>query len=403
MQTYFPMYSNTNQAPPTFYTLQFGLLCASSFLFFMSFNMIIPELPDYLSSLGGADYKGLIIALFTVSAGLSRPFSGKLADLIGRIPVMVFGVVVCFVCSLFYPLLSTVWAFFLLRFVHGFSTGFTPTGISAIIADTVPAGRRGEAVGIWGLASNIGTAIGPALGSNLAHYVSLNAMFYTASFFSILSILILYSLKETLPERQAFALQMLRIKRSEIFEPLVFAPTLIMFLGVFSFGAILTVIPDFSKSLGVENKGIFFTFYTISSLAIRFIAGKLSDRYGRVMILKWSSLMLIFALLYIGFAQADWQLMLGACFFGMAVGMNSPTLVAWTIDLSDEQYKGRAMATMYIGMEAGIGLGALLGGYIYNNQIEKLPQVFMLSAALVLAAYLYLLWYKPKIAANTQN
>jgi MFS family permease len=226
-------------------------------------------------------------------------------------------------------------------------------------------------------------------------------MFYTASFFSILSILILYSLKETLSERQAFALGMLRIKRSEIFEPLVFAPTLIMFLGVFSFGAILTVIPDFSKSLGVENKGIFFTFYTISSLAIRFIAGKLSDRYGRVLILKWSSLMLIFALLYIGFAQADWQLMLGACFFGMAVGMNSPTLVAWTIDLSDEQYKGRAMATMYIGMEAGIGLGALLGGYIYNNQIERLPQVFMLSAALVLAAYLYLLWYKPKIAANT--
>ena len=42
--------------------------------------MIIPELPDFLSHLGGAEYKGLIISLFTLSAAISRPFSGKLAD-----------------------------------------------------------------------------------------------------------------------------------------------------------------------------------------------------------------------------------------------------------------------------------------------------------------------------------
>jgi MFS family permease len=73
------------------FTLQFVLLCLSGFLFFGSFNMIVPELPSYLDSMGGGDYKGLIIALFTVTAGLSRPFSGKLADKVGRIPVMVVG------------------------------------------------------------------------------------------------------------------------------------------------------------------------------------------------------------------------------------------------------------------------------------------------------------------------
>ncbi|WP_369750835.1 hypothetical protein [Pontibacter sp. BAB1700] len=41
------------------YGLQFGLLCLSSFLFFASFNMIIPELPNYITQLGGAEYKGL--------------------------------------------------------------------------------------------------------------------------------------------------------------------------------------------------------------------------------------------------------------------------------------------------------------------------------------------------------
>jgi len=74
---------------------------------------------------------------------LSRPFSGKLADKIGRVPVIVVGSVVCFACSLVYPLVSTVAGFLMLRFVHGFSTGFTPTGTAAYLSDVIPAERRG--------------------------------------------------------------------------------------------------------------------------------------------------------------------------------------------------------------------------------------------------------------------
>ena len=104
----------------TYFTKQFWLLCLSGALFFSSFNMIIPELPDYLTQLGGADYKGLIISLFTLTAMLSRPFSGKLTDKIGRIPVMVFGSSVCFVVSMMYPLISSVSGFLLLRFLSVF-------------------------------------------------------------------------------------------------------------------------------------------------------------------------------------------------------------------------------------------------------------------------------------------
>ena len=81
------------------YTLQFALLCLSSLLFSASFNMIIPELPNYLSQMGGAEHKGLIIALFTLTAGISRPFSGKLTDRWGRVPVMAIGSIVCFLCG----------------------------------------------------------------------------------------------------------------------------------------------------------------------------------------------------------------------------------------------------------------------------------------------------------------
>ena len=110
------------------YTLQFFLLCFSSFLFFGSFNMIVPDLYDYLTSMGGGEYKGYVISLFTITAGISRPFSGKLSDTIGRIPVMIIGAGVCFFMGFLYPMLGSIWAFMLLRFFHGFSTGFTPTG-----------------------------------------------------------------------------------------------------------------------------------------------------------------------------------------------------------------------------------------------------------------------------------
>jgi MFS family permease len=102
------------------FSLQFWLLCLSSLVFFCSFNMLIPELPDYLTSLGGEEYKGLIISLFTLTAGLSRPFSGRLTDRIGRVPVMAFGSLVCFVCGFFYPVVTTVYPLLFLRLVHGF-------------------------------------------------------------------------------------------------------------------------------------------------------------------------------------------------------------------------------------------------------------------------------------------
>src|SRR5689334_17347682 len=117
------------------YSLKFWLLCSSSFLFSSSFNMLIPELPAYLTSLGGAEYKGFIVAFFTLTAGFSRPFSGKLTDTIGRVPVMAIGSLVCFICGFLYPILTSVAGFLLLRLFHGFSTGFKPTATAAYIAD----------------------------------------------------------------------------------------------------------------------------------------------------------------------------------------------------------------------------------------------------------------------------
>ena len=372
------------------FDFQFWLLCASSFIFFSSFNMIIPELPNYLTQLGGAEYKGLIISLFTLTAGLSRPFSGKLADTVGRIPVMLVGAIVCFIIGFAYPMVTTIFGFFVLRLLHGFSTGFKPTGTSAYVADIVPVNRRGEAMGILGVFGSVGSGVGFAISSYVVQHFSLNVLFYASSFVSIFSVIILLGMKETLPDKQKFQWHQLYIHRHEILEPKVMAPSIVLLLCSFSYGVVLTIVPDFSVHMGMSNKGIFLASFIGASILVRVVAGRLSDKYGRTRILRYSTLFLAVAMVLVGSSQNIFTFLLYGALLGAAIGTNTPTLFAWTVDLSDPLKRGRAVATMYIALEIGIGLGSLISGFIFGNVMERIPLTFYLGAVLAILSFVYL-------------
>ncbi|MDX1629295.1 MAG: MFS transporter [Fulvivirga sp.] len=372
------------------YNLQFWLLCLSSYLFFASFNMIIPELPDYLRSLGGEDYLGLYISLFTLTAGLSRPFSGKLTDRIGRIPVMVFGAGVCFVIGFLYPVLSSVGGFLFLRFIHGFSTGFKPTGTVAYVADIVPYEKRGEAMGLAGVFGTMGMASGPALGSFIADSISLDAMFYSSSAFAILSVIILLGMKETLKDREKLQWEHLKINWQDVFDKSVIKPSIVMVLNTFSFGIVLTIIPDLTAQMDIGNNGIAFLIFTLASLIVRLAAGRASDRFGREPILLISSFLYSMGMFVIGVADSKALFIVGNIIFGIAVGMNSPTIFAWATDLSSALHRGRAMATVFIALEIGIMLGSFISGIIYDNNPEHFTKTFWMGGVVAFTSFLYL-------------
>jgi MFS family permease len=353
------------------------MLCLSSLLFFASFNMIIPKLPSYITSLGGAEYKGLIISLFTITAMISRPFSGKIADKVGRIPVMIIGIAVCVLISLLYPLLSSVTGFLLLRLVHGFSTGFAPTGATAYLSDIIPNNRRGEAMGLLGTAGTVGMAAGLAIGPSIANDFGLDMMFYGSSFMAIASILVLSGIKETLPVRQGFSTQVFKIHKRDLLEPKVLVPCIVMLLATYAYGAVFTVVPDLCLHVGIQNEGLPFVFLTIFSLSIRLIAGKASDRYGRKKVVILSTLIIAAAMLVLAFSTTPVMLITAIAMYGLAQGMTSPTLLAWATDLSDEKHRGRGIASLYIFMELGIGVGAFTSGFIYANNADNFFVTFL--------------------------
>ena len=382
------------------YTPAFLTLCVSYALFGGSFNMIIPELPSFLSDLGGEDYKGYIIALFTLTAGLSRPFSGKLTDAIGRKPIIIFGTIVCIVCSLIYPLLSTVSGFLWLRLVHGFSTGFSPTAITAYVADIVPINRRGEAMGIIGVSINVGSSITPPLGSYLAVNYSLEMMFYASSFVALISMLLLIGIKETVLNKSTFSPSLLVLKKDEWINTKSILPALVCGLSYMGFGALITVTPDQCEYFGMANKGIFFSSFTFCAILSRLFAGTLSDIYGRIVVMRIAVVILALSYLLFGYANSPILLISASGFVGFSLGLAIPAVFAWTVDRSNDQNRGRALATLFIGLEFAIGIGALLGAYLYDNDANNFNNVFLAMAIMSISALFFIKNENSKLMAS---
>lgn len=370
--------------------------------------MILPDIFNFISSLGGADYKGWVIFLFTLSAAFSRPFSGRISDRLGRVPVILFGSLVSAVACLLYiftkdiasliPFLTAVYIFFFIRVFHGLSTGFKPTGTAAMLADVVPEDRRGEALGWFGFAGSLGMGIGPALGSFIFLDYGYSVLFSSASFIAFLSAFCIMAIPESLPksERQAISWDLIKIKWKDFYESRVLHPSLVFFLYAYSFGAVYTLMSDKQESLGIDNKGLFFTVYILITAFVRIVSGRLSDKVGRKEVVAVGVFVLIIALYLMSITDNLTLLIASAVAYGIAHGTTTPALIAWVTDLSKEKHRGRAFSTMYIAMELGIGIGAIISAWIYDNQQENFRAAFLMSLFVSLFAFALLLskWKK---------
>ena len=370
---------------------QFWLLSFSMFFFMAGFNLILPELNDYITLLNGANQKGLIIMLFTISAGISRPFSGKLSDKIGRKKVIYIGTFIAIVVCLLYPLASSLWIFFLLRFLHGFSAGFSPTGSTALLTDILDEKQRGRAMGIWGTFISLGIGVGQAAGSLICKSFGFNFLFFSASLSTVISLLLVKNVNETLAKKERFHSSLLKINWRDIIEPSVIPAAVVMLLTAICSGIIFVITPEISKFLHFENKGIFFGIYVISTILIRLFASGLSDKIGRRQTMLIAVCSLAGSMLFIGLAKTKEMYLLSAIIFGIATGISSPTLFAWTADLSHELRRGVGAGTMFIALELGVMIGSFSTMLMYDNHFSSVFSTFLVGVICAIIAALYLI------------
>jgi MFS family permease len=385
---------------------QFWLLCASTVLFMASFGMIMPELPGFLTKLGRPDLIGWIVGLFTIGAFSSRFISGRIADSAGRRPVMLFGTWVTMIAGLGYILIGwlqpelssawygvpmVVWLFLLLRFLHGMSTGFRPTGTTAFLTDTTPLNRRGEALGYLGVAGNAGMAGGPALGSWLTVEFGYDAMFLTSSALGVLALILTLRLPESLPNSRKVRLQDLNVFSGPVLDWSSWPASMALLPVAFAFGAFLTITPDFVDSLGYVYKGSFNTIIVIASISMRLFAGKASDRLGRVPLLIIGSALLAIGMFGLALAQNQLTAALAGVVYGMSIGINMPAIFAWTADLAKPGKIALALGTMLMALEVGIGAGAVFSGHRFAGDVNAIPSLYAISGAFGLVMFVILL------------
>lgn len=362
------------------------------FLFMTSFNLIMPELNGFITALGGADYKGLLIALFTITAAIARPFSGKMSDYVGRKSTMYTGVLVCIVVTLLYPFCGSVLFLLVLRFFHGFSTGFLPTGATALITDILPKDRRGHGMGVFGTGISLGIGVGQFLGSPLTNWLGLNGLFISSAVLALTSFLLILTVKETLSHPKPFTLNVFKVKLNDVFEPAIAPVAITMFLTAFCSGLVFVLSPDLSEYLGLENKGWFFIFYVMTTILSRLTIGKLSDLIGRKETLIIGISFLIFSMLLVGYAQDVFWYTTAALVFGVATGISSPTLFAWMADLAPADRRGVSTGTLFIALELGILAGATSTLYSYDNTQKTVLAVFLVGTTMATTALLYILY-----------
>ncbi len=374
----------------TLFTRTFITLCISTVLFMASFGMIMPELPGYLDLMGAGHLLGYIIGLFTLGALVSRLFAGKIADRAGRKVVMVFGTSVTVIAGFLYVLLGSVsdystgmlgvWLFLALRFFHGLSTGFRPIGSSALLTDIVPYNRRGEALGFLGVAGNAGMAGGPAVGSYLAVEYGYDAMFITSSILGIFSLLFTLKLPETLPNSRKVLWSDLNVFKGKNFDIAAWPAALSLLPVALSFGVFLTITPDFVEGLGYRYKGVFNTIIVVASISMRLFAGKASDKYGRKPLLAIGGLLLFFGMGILSLATTQLEAAVGGVVYGLSIGINMPTIFAWTTDLSPKGKIALGIGTTLVALEIGIGLGAFVSGHLFSSDPVWLPYLYRYCA-----------------------
>src|SRR5262245_11666106 len=127
--------------------------------------MVFPLIPFYALKFHASPTTiGMIIASFFVAQLVSAPIWGRVSDRYGRRPALLVSLSASAAAFWVFGFANSVWLLFLCRIVQG--TGGGTTGVlQAYIADTVPAEDRARSLGWLSAGTNVGTMLGPVLGS----------------------------------------------------------------------------------------------------------------------------------------------------------------------------------------------------------------------------------------------
>ncbi|MEC0090995.1 MFS transporter [Paenibacillus macquariensis] len=369
------------------WTKNYIMLTITALLLFSGFYLLMPTLPMFIQQLGGSESQvGFIIGVFTISAVIFRPIVGGLMDRYGRRAFIISGLLFFVITMYFYDWVTGVVFLIVLRILHGISWAIATTSIGTAVTDVIPQSRRGEGMGWYGLAMTLGMALGPILGLWVATSYSFHNLFLLCTVLALIAFILAFAIKTPV-------VQFTSKKPISFFEKTVLPLAIVTFFLSFTFGGVTTFLPLFAAKIQV-NAGTFFLVYACTLIVIRPLTGKLSDKYGVGRIIVPALITLIAALLVLTMTKGLVGLLITAILYGIGFGSAQPALQVAILRLAPPEKSGVANATFFTAFDLGVGLGAILLGFV--SQLMGYQMLFIVCAASGLISLLFFILFVKK-------
>ncbi|MGO4574268.1 DHA2 family efflux MFS transporter permease subunit [Microvirga sp. 2TAF3] len=138
----------------------------------------------------GLDQSTWVISSYLVSNAIILPISGWFSTVLGRKRFYMLCVAIFTVSSLFCGLAWSLQSLIVFRVLQGLGGGGMAPSEQAILADSFPPEKRGQAFAVYGVAVVVAPVIGPTLGGFLTDYYSWHWVFLINVPIGILSLIL---------------------------------------------------------------------------------------------------------------------------------------------------------------------------------------------------------------------
>lgn len=148
------------------------------FLAALDQTIVGTALPRIVTDLRGNEIYTWAFTAYLLTATISGPIYGKLSDLFGRRPVLLFAVAVFLLGSLLSGFSREMWQLVAFRALQGLGAGALFPIALAVIGDMFDATERGKYQGLVGAVFGLSSLIGPAIGGLITDNIGWQWVFF---------------------------------------------------------------------------------------------------------------------------------------------------------------------------------------------------------------------------------
>lgn len=339
-------------------------MCGFSFTVFLSAFQLLPVAPYRILALGGtAAAAGLFLGFLTYSSACTAPLTGALTDRLGPRKVLIVASLAIAGFSLIYAVLPSYPLMLAIVIIHGgFWSGLLSSS-ATYVTSLVPAGRRAEGMGYWGLSTVLAVSVAPTIGLWVYSHGGWMAMCLESAALNLVMATIAWALP---PDRVRDG-HPATVTMRTLLEWRVLILSLSLFMYAFGYGGLTSFVALYTDANAVTPRALYFTLFSLTIVVTRPFIGRLADRIGyrRVFLPCVGLVVLGFAILALGGSRL--MLVTSAVVFGIGFGSAYPAYLAHILRFVDENRRGAAFGSIIGAFDTGIGTGSIAMGWIIQR------------------------------------